>query len=239
MAGRWLDAEAALDEALAVRFRRALIARADAPCARPPQAEALSALAFYADLRCDEEIDLETASEQRFINPAGNAFLIAQPAVKAAAVALSAAYPGSLAYSDVLAAARQMLAEYGVGGDVDEAAFRDALFSLVMAHCVMPTVTAVAYANAPGERPCAHALARQQANAPNWVVGGARQVAMELDAPGRILLGMLDGRRTADELAAAMRQTVAAQGLELPLETVDELSRKQLWLFARQGLLLA
>jgi len=239
MVGRWLDAEAALDEALAVRFRRALIARADAPCARPPQADALSALAFYADLRCDEEIDLETVSEQRFINPAGNAFPIAQPAMKAAAVALSAAYPGSLAYSDLLAAARQMLAEYGVGGDVDEAAFRDALFPLVMAHCVMPTVTAVAYANAPGEHPCAHALARQQANAPNWVVSGARQVAMELDAPGRILLGMLDGRRTADELTVAMRRTLAAQGLELPLKTVDELTRQQLWLFARQGLLLA
>ncbi len=238
MAGRWLDAEAALDEALAVRFRRALIARTDAPSARPPQADALSALAFYADLRCDEEIDLETASEQRFINPAGNAFPIAQPMMKAAAVALSAAYPGSLAYLDVLAAARQILAEYGVGGDVDEAVFRDALFPLAMAHCVMPSVTAVACANAPGERPCAHALARQQANAPNWVVSGARQVAMELDAPGRILLSMLDGRRTADELAAAMRRTLAAQGLELPLETVGELSRRQLRLFARQGLLL-
>jgi hypothetical protein len=199
----------------------------------------LSALAFYADLRCDEEIDLETASAQRFINPAGNAFPIAQPVMKAAAVALSAAYPGALAYPDLLAAARQMLAEYGVGGNVDEAAFRDALFPLVMAHCVMPTVAAVSYANASGECPCAHALARQQANAPNWAVSGARQMVMDLDAPGRILLGMLDGSRTVDELAAAMRRTLAAQGLELPLETVGELTRQQLWLFARQGLLLA
>jgi hypothetical protein len=61
---------------------------------------------------------------------------------------------------------------------------------------------------------------------------------MELDAPGRILLGMLDGHRTVEELAVAMRQTLAAQGLELPRETVGELSRRQLWLFARQGLLL-
>lgn len=239
MAGRWLDAEAALDDALAIRFRRALIARADAPCARPPQADSLNGLAFYADLRCDEEIDLDATVEQSFINPAGNSFPIAQPALKAAAMALSAAYPGALAYPDVLAAARQMLAEYGVAGNVDETAFRDTLFQLVMAHGVMATVSAASYMNAPGERPCAHALARLQANTPNAVVSGARQVAIDLDGPGRRLLGMLDGSRTLPELAAVMQQTLAMQGLDLPLETVGELTRRQLWLFARQGVLVA
>lgn len=239
MAGRWLDAEAALDDALAIRFRRALIARDDAPCAQPPQADSLSALAFYADLRSDEEIDLEEAVEQNFINPAGSTFPIAQPAMKAAAMALSAAYPGALAYPDVLAAARQLLAEYGVAGNVDEAAFREALFRLVMAHGVMPTVSAVACANEPGERPRAHALARLQASSPSWVVSGTRHVAMDLDAPGRMLLGMLDGTRTIDELAAAMQQRLAEQGLDMPLETVGELTQQQLWLFARQGLLVA
>ena len=235
--GRWLDAEAALDDALAIRFRRALVARDDAPCAQPPQVDALGRLAFYADLRSDEEIDLEQAVEQTFINPAGNTFPIAQPAMKAAAMVLSAAYPGALAYSDMLTAARQLLAEYGAAGNVDEAAFRDALFQLAMAHGVAPTVSAVAYANEPGERPCAHALARLQANSPNWVVSGARHVAMDLDAAGRRLLGMLDGSRTLDELAAAMQQTLAAQGVDMPLATVGELTQQQLWLFARQGLL--
>jgi hypothetical protein len=159
--------------------------------------------------------------------------------MKAAAMVLSAAYPGALAYSDVLAAARQLLAEYGVEGNVDEAAFRDALFQLAMAHGVMPTVSAVSHANEPGERPCAHALARLQANSPNWVVSGARHVAMDLDAPGRMLLGMLDGSRTLDELAAAMQQTLAAQGLDMPLATVGELTQQQLWLFAHQGVLVA
>jgi len=238
MAGRWLDAEAALDDALATRFRRALIARDDAPCAQPPQAAALSGLAFHADLRSDEEIDLDTANEQHFINPAGNTFPIALPAMKAAAMALSAAYPNALAYSDLLAAARQMLAEYGVAGNVDEADFRDALFQLVMTHGVMPTVSADSYANEPGGRPCAHALARQQASSPGWVVSGARHVAMDLDAPGRRLLGMLDGSRTKEELAAVMQQMLAAQGLEMPLETVGKLTLQQLWLFARQGLLV-
>lgn len=238
MVGRWLDAESALDDALATRFRRALIARDDAPCAQPPQAETLSALAFYADLRSGEEIDLEAATEQDFVNPAGNAFPIALPAMKAAAMALSAAYPSALAYADLLTAGRRLLTEYGATRNIDEAAFRDALFRLVMAHCVMPTGSAVSYPNEPGERPCAHALARQQATSPNWVVSGARHVAMDLDAPGRLLLGMLDGTRTSDELAAVMRQTLAEQGLDMPLEIVGDLTRQQVWLFARQGLLV-
>jgi len=237
MTGRWLDAEAALDDALAIRFRRALIARDDAPCAQPPQADALRGLAFYADLRSDEEIDLDAASEQHFINPAGNRFPIAPPAMKAAVMALSAVYPNALAYSDLLTATRQMLAEYDASESVDEAAFRDALFPLVMVHCVMPTVAVASYANEPGAHPSAHALARQQACSPNWVVSGARHVAMDLDAPGRLLLGMLDGYRRMEELAAVMQRALAEQGLAMPLETVGELTQQQLWLFARQGLL--
>ncbi|OYW22999.1 MAG: hypothetical protein B7Z49_03925, partial [Hydrogenophilales bacterium 12-63-5] len=119
MAGRWLDAESALDDALGTRFRRALIARADAPCAQPPRAEALSELAFYADLACDEEIDLEHASEQSFVNPTGNTYVVTDPLAKAALIALSSAYPRALSYPDLLAAAHAVRREFGVAGEVD------------------------------------------------------------------------------------------------------------------------
>ena len=239
MAGRWLDAEAALDEAHLTRFRRALIARADAPCAQPPRIEALSDLAFYADLRCDDEIDLEAACEQAFINPAGNAFPVADPAMKAGAMILAMAYPGSLDYSGLLAGVRQVMAECCVAGKIDENAFRAALYQLVMTHGVMPGVSALSYVNEPGERPRAHDLARLQARSPGWVVSGARHVAMDLDAPGRILLGLLDGSRTIDALAVIMQARLADAGEDRSLETVSEMTRRQLWLFARQGLLVA
>ncbi len=237
MAGRWRDAEAALDDALAIRFRRALVARGDAPCAQPPQAETLRGLAFHADLRSDEEIDLETSVEQRFLNPAGNSFPVALPAMKAAVMALSAAYPGALGYAALLSAASQVLAEYGAGAEVEEAAFRDALFQLVLLHGVMPTVAAGSFAVEPGERPAANTLARQQASTPGWVVSGARHVAMDLDPAGRMLLGMLDGTRSIDEIASVMRATLAQSGLDMPQETVAELTHRHVWLFARQGLL--
>ncbi len=238
MAGRWLDAEAALDDALAIRFRRALIARDDAPCAQPPQAEALSCLAFYADLRSDEEIDLEASVEQRFLNPAGNTFPIALPAMKAAAMALSAAYPGALDYMALLSAAARVLAQYDASPELDEAPFREALFQLVMAHGVMPTIAAGAFAAEPGEFPCANVLARQQASSPGWVVSGARHVAMDMDPAGRMLLSALDGSQTVDALAARMQAALAHAGLEVPLARVKELTWQQLWLFARQGLLV-
>lgn len=238
MAGRWQDAEAALDEAHATRFRRALIARADAPCAQPPQAAALDSLMFYADLRSDDEIDLETASEQHFISPAGRRLPVAEPAMKAALMALSAAYPGALAYSDLLDAAGQVRAEFGITAAIDETAFRNALFQLIMVHGVMPSVGVESLAVDPGERPRAHALARLQATSPGWAVTGARHIELELDAPARTLLGQLDGSRSLDELAVIMHATLAQLGAEMSMENGSELMNRQLWLFARQGLLV-
>ncbi len=238
MVGRWHDAEAALDAALAIRFRRALVAREDAPCAQPAQAAALSGLSFHADLRSDEEIDLGAGTEQAFVNPAGNTFPIAQPVMKAAAMVLSSAYPAAIGYAALLDAARAVLAEHDAGTQADETVFREALFQLVTIHGVMPTVWAGSFAAEPGERPSANALARQQASTPGWVVSGARHVAMDLDPAGRALLAMLDGSRSIDELAALMQATLAQSGQVLPLERVKELTWQQVWLFTRQGLLL-
>ena len=239
MAGRWLDAESALDDALGTRFRRALIARADAPCARPPQAAALNGLAFHADLASDEEIDLEAATEQAFVNPAGNTFRVAQPLMKAAAMVLSAAYPGASSYPDLLRASRRLMADHGVPDRDDEPAYREALFQLVVAHGVMPTVWTGPAAAGPGERPAAHALARRQAGTPGWVVSGARHVAIDLDPAGRMLLGLLDGSRTVDELTAHMQAKLAQSGVDIPQDRLSELTWQQVWLFARQGLLMA
>lgn len=238
MSKRWLDAEAALDEALTTRFRRAVIARADAPCvAHPAQADALSELAFYADLRSDEEIDLDQATEQCFVNPAGNTFPVALPTMKAAVMALSARYPAAIPYADLRAAADAVMADYATTAKADDGEFRATLFQLVIAHAVMPTLTAGSAAREPGSQPRANPLARLQARSPGWVVSGRRHVAIDLDAAGRALLARLDGTRTFAELADAMHAWLSATGVDLPADRVRELTERQLWLFARQGLL--
>ena len=119
----------------------------------------------------------------------------------------------------------------------DEDAYRNALFQLVMAHGVMSSVSAGSGAVIPGEHPCAHALARLQARSPAWVVSGMRHVAMDLDAPARQLLDLLDGSRTINQLKTLMQAALAQAGLEKPHETISKLTHQQLWLFARQGLL--
>lgn len=237
MMGRWLDAEAALDVALGARFRQALIARADAPCARPPQPEALDRLAFYADLRSDDEIDLEAATEQDFIRSGGQSFPVSQPAMKAALIALAAAYPAALGYSDLLAAAQQLMVDFGVPAGIDESTLREALFQHLMAHNLMSGADLESSGWEPGERPCANPLARLQAQSPGWEVSSARHVAMLLDAPARDLLGLLDGGHSVDELATTMHARLSAAGWDTTLEAVRARIHEHVWLFARQGLL--
>ena len=236
MAGRWMDAEIALDDAFATRFRRALIARDDAPCAQPPQPDAMTDLAFHADLACGEDIDLGDDVEQAFVNPAGNRFPVTAPALKAALMLLSMRYPAAIDYASLRDATRALLTEHGVPR-FDEPAFREALFDLAMLHGVTPTVWPGSFADEPGELPRAHDLARAQAASPSWIVSGARHVAVDLDFAGRLLLGALDGSRSLDELAAWMQAQLAENGLALPLEQIEELTRQQLWLYVRQGLL--
>jgi hypothetical protein len=238
MAGRWLDAESALDDALGTRFRRALIARADAPCAQPPNPDALSGLACYADLGCDEELDLEQDGEQRFVNPAGNTFAVTDAFAKAALIALSSVYPRALTYPDLLAAAHAVRDEFGVAGEVNPARFPDAWFSLVMAHGVMLTLpgqTAVETADEPGNHPRAHALARLQAATPGWVVSGARHVAIDLDAAGRALVLWMDGSRDRAALGEAMQAYLAESGISLPPGQLAARIDQQLWQLVRQG----
>jgi SAM-dependent methyltransferase len=237
MAGRWLDAEATLDDTQGIRFRRALIARADAPCAQPAAAARLDALAFYADLASDEEIDLEAPGEQVFVNAAGNRFPLTEPAMKAAAMVLAMAYPRALSFAELAAAVGGLLRGCGVAGTVDADVLRGPLFALVLAHGVVPTVWADAAAVEPGTRPCAHALARLQAATPGWTVSGVRHVALDLDVPARRLLGLLDGGLDVDALVASMQAMLAQSGVEIPAARIDALTRQQLWRFARQGLL--
>jgi SAM-dependent methyltransferase len=239
MAGRWLDAESALDDALGTRFRRALIARADAPCAQPPRADGLSELAFYADLSCDEELDLEHDSEQSFVNPTGNTFAVTDAQAKAALIALSSAYPRALSYPELIAAIHAIRREFGVPGEVDAARFNLAWFSLVSAHSVMPTLpgqTALEAADEPSSHPHAHALARLQAATPGWVVSGIRHVAIDLDTAARALLQWMDGSRDQAALGEAMQAYLAEAGIELSPEQLAQRIDHQLWQMVRQGL---
>jgi SAM-dependent methyltransferase len=236
---RWMEAECALDEVVQTRFRRALISRNDAPQATPAQSTRLLALAFYSDLTSEAEIDLDTTCEQEFINAAGNRFSVAHPLLKAALMALSAAYPAALPYPELIQNAEACMTYFTASGSRDETEFRDALFNLVLVQGVQVTLERRAHADAFESPPRAHALARLQAATPGWVVSGVRQVALGLDAPGRALLAMLDGTQTLDQITQAMQAMLQASGVDMGVETVNQLIQQKIELFERQGLLQA
>ena len=162
---------------------------------------------------------------------------------KAALIALSSVYPRALTYPDLLAATHAVRHEFGVAGEVDAAHFQLAWFTLVMAHGVMltlPDQTAMAAtADEPGSHPHAHALARQQATTPGWVVSGARQVAIDLDAAGRALMQWMDGSRDRAALGEAMQVYLAESGISLPPGQLAARIDQQLWQLVRQGVCVA
>lgn len=238
MLGRWMDAEAALDDAHAIRFRRALIARSDASCAQPVTGDALDALAFYADLGSGEEIELEQSSTQWFATPAGNRFPVSEPLMKAAVMTLTQAYPAALPYLELLQSARDLLAAYGVT-DAGEPSFREALFQIVVAHGVMPTLLPGGATTPPSPQPRADALARLQSASAGWAITGRRHVALDLDAAARHLLSLLDGTRSRAALAQLMQSALADLGAAHSLADVEQLTDQLLWTFARHGLLEA
>ena len=239
VAERWLEAEAGLDEMLHTRFRRALVSRNDASVAQPPQASKLNKLAFYCDLHSDAELDLDTDCAQDFINAGGNRFSVTHPLLKAALMALSAAYPAALTYDDVVQVAHGCMEHFAASGERDENAFREALFNLLMVHGVSAAYASVTPATDFANPPQAHALARLQAASPQWAVSGAWQVGLELDTAGRALLSLIDGTHTLPQLTHTMQALLKKQGVEFSADKVQKLVEQQLALFARQGLLKA
>ena len=239
LAERWLEAEAGLDDLLHTRFRRALVSRNDATRAHPPQASALNELTFYCDLHSDAEIDLDNDCAQDFINAGGNRFSVTHPLLKAALMALSAAYPAALTYDDVVRAAQECMAHFSASGERDENAFRERLFNLLMMHGVSAAYASSSVAIDCANPPQAHALARLQAASVQWAVSGAWQVGLELDTAGRALLVMLDGRHTLAQLTLEMQALLEKQGVEFSSDKIQALVEQQLALFARQGLLQA
>lgn len=227
----------AMDFMRARRFHRSLLTHAATPVNDVPDLTALRALAFHADLACDEEIDLNSNAHQAFVTPTGARYAVKHPLAKAAAMWLSSAYPNSVAYADLYQAAAGIVATHG---DAALAAEEDALvgelLDLLAWGALRPAVNASAQASEPAARPRAHALAQAQLAQGGDCVASVRHTAVHLDDAGALLLTLLDGERDLDALATAMRVELDEA---LDPEAIREGCERLLWTFARNGLLEA
>lgn len=235
-AALWHDAEQALDERFEQRFRRALVRRADAPAALPPDASEMPRLAYAADVGCEGELDLSPGLEQTFI-PRGDApFAASQSMSKAALAVLSQHYPDLLGWDHMLDRARALLDECGQQA-VEDDAFRAEWFALLMAQAIRVGIRPASRPQHTGERPRAIAFVRAQATQADVIVTGAHHEALDLDPPARALLQWLDGTRDRARLACEMRGHLATLGIETDADALASRTDEMLALFARHGLL--
>ncbi len=232
---RWLEAEAALDEALDSRFRRALLVRDDASPPQPQQAENLTSLAFSAELSSEDELDLAEATEQHFATVTGERLPASHPLLKAFLVVLAGHYPQVLGYAEAAGRALQLAREHGYRGEAD-AAFLEALLDFAQMHGVRLHACVPARAAAADGCPRVSRLARAQASA-DWPLTSAFHQALDIDEWGRGLLAAMDGGTPLEALAQQLRQALHAAGVELGAEQAAQHVRQYLEFFRRQGLL--
>lgn len=233
---RWLDAEAALDEAFDTRFRRALLVRNDAMLPQPPRADRLKALAFSAELSSDEELDFAEAGEQHFCTIAGERLPAAHPLLKAFLVVVAGAYPRVAAYQEAADRALELARTYGYRGGIDEE-FLEALLDFTQMQGVRLHVFEQPCAVEATDFPRASRLTRQQASSPGWPVINFQHQALDVDEWGRKLLTALDGSASIESLGDYLYRVLVDAGIQAgPTQTAGHV-RDYLDFFGRQGLI--
>lgn len=233
-------AEQQFDEHQGTRFRRSLLVRHGITRHAVAPETALDPLAFHADLRCDEEVDLGSDEGQVFSSERGAHFSVSQPLSKAALIVLAAIYPDSIRFGDLLEAARGVLQQFGATRFIDQVEpFREEWQELLWQHAVSPSVNAHSFFGDVSATPQVHALARAQAIRGAAAVAGAHHAALEVDALARELLMLLDGTRSRSALNTQLASRCGELGLALSVDQIALNCDRLLQVFARNGLLIA
>ncbi len=225
----------AMDFMRARRFHRSLLTHAATPVYDVPDLAVLRTLAFHADLSSDAEIDLRSPAAQPFVTATGSRYAVKHPLAKAAAMWLTARYPGGVAYTELYQAAAGIVATHGDAAlATEEDALAGELLDLLAWGGVRVALDATPRANEPPARPRTHTLARAQLKHGGDCVASVRHTAVHLDEAGAHLLGLLDGQRDLDALVTAMR---ARLDPSLDPASIRDGCERLLWTFARNGLL--
>ena len=180
-------------------FRQALVVRDDARAGGEPDPRRVAELHVRSRLRPPRKLRLEGRAVDEFRGPEGGSLRTDHPLVKAALVALADAWPGSLPFEELAAAAAARLR-----ATRDDATLATALLAAyrrgaVELHAWAPPVAAEA-----GDRPHASALARLQVAAGEPAVTLRHETVRVDDERGRRLLALLDGSRDRHALAEAL-----------------------------------
>ncbi len=182
-------------------FRKALLCHADRQLSREIDLAVVEALAFYADLTPPESLDFANPEPAVFTLASGGTAAAAQPLTRAALQLLAERFPDSLAFTDLMQAARsRVLAAGGSAPGADALAAE--LFSLLACKAIRAEPRPTRYPADTAGAPRASELARAQA--PAGHVATPRHQALDVDAFAGRLLGLLDGSRDVPTVEAQM-----------------------------------
>jgi hypothetical protein len=222
--------EAAFDARTGNRFRRALLVRGPARRTAPVEP------AYHADVRSDEEIDLAADTPQCFLSSRGVRATVTLPRTKAALMALAMVFPDSLARSELDRAADQLLEHLGIASGGADEGFGSEWQQVVSCHLAWVCAGARHFERPAAAAPRLHRLGWEQARRGLPLVG-ARHLALDLDRPALDLARLLDGSRSPDALAAAIRPSLEDSAGATDEASIGAAVEDMLALFARHGLL--
>ena len=208
-----IEREQVVDFACNRRFRRSLFCRAGRALPSGPTPGRLAACRFRTCVKpVDTSADPLSPGAERFLGLDGRSLESSDPRLRALLHVLHGVWPGTLDH----AAATHVLAEATrrTGGEapapelLDRMVYQAVLGQVVSAHLLDPPL-----ATRLPERPFVSPVARYEAAA-GGPVTHLLNGSSELEPLDRFVIGLLDGTRTRDDVAAALRETLEAGSLE-------------------------
>jgi len=210
------------------RFRQTLLCHAAVAVSHVPGSRPVTEMFIASRARpVSPPVDLAPGKVVEFVGPRGGKVATDYQLAKAALAHLAEIYPGSLAFSSLLNAARKLIGETGDVATADEVeTLSDILLRIYGTGLIELSTRAPDFVVEVSERPVASPLARFQVER-GLAVANLRHVEVDIeDEIGRELLKLLDGTRNHDALLEDLTAAVSAKKILLtkestPVEDLD------------------
>lgn len=210
IAGDRIEREQYYDFFRNATFRRSLFARAGRPLAAAPEPERLERCRLRSRVRpVDPSADPWTPGEETFAGEGGSALTTSDTRLRVLLHALYDAWPGTLDYGSASGVLAEAIRRSPGGGEPTRSGIAGLLQQVLLAQLVSPYLVDPPVATKVPEMPVAAPVARHQAPRQASVTNLFHQ-ALELLPLDRVVLPLLDGSRSAADVAAAVAEAVAS-----------------------------
>lgn len=196
-------------------FRQTLLVKQAVPVRRQVDPGRVRKLSFSGAVKSTGPMSRLEAEPETFVSVTGASVTTTNPLTRAALHRIAGAYPGGIRYTELLADAYASLRPWAprTPSAQEEAVLTADLLRCALLGLLDVYLHPLPCVSRPGARPCASALARLQAGS-GGNIASLRHETLDLSAPGRALLAMLDGTRDRARLLSALPELGSAEALD-------------------------